>query len=369
MSEQRGQYTVTPTLPSVPGSPTLSYLSAGYNTISVYWRPPVTDGGSPITGYVVEYATNGATWSRATAPPNLRYLELTGLTGGTMHTVRVRAVNSVGEGVASTGQSISPWAITAPSPPRFVAASLSGNTAVITWNSPVSTNGSPLTGYEVWQSSDGTNFSKIADTGTAVKAGDVVMEFDATEQEYAQEMALSQLAEADQEIVKIRADSETQASQDQLTLLNARFDLRRAELSAISNKALIPANDYAKRQLSLDEAKRRLAQADIDVKSRAETNRATLAVSEARRDRLRLAADRAKQNIESNYGAHPLVTSGDAVIGPAYKARLGSVFGGLNLDENGIPDKVLEQARRAISDPNAPAAIKAKAQAILGGAL
>ncbi len=140
---------------------------------------------------------------------------------------------------------------------------------------------------------------RIADTGTAVKAGDVVMEFDATEQEYAQEMALSQLAEADQEIVKIRADSETQASQDQLTLLNARFDLRRAELSAISNKALIPANDYAKRQLSLDEAKRRLAQADIDVKSRAETNRATLAVSEARRDRLRLAADRAKQNIES----------------------------------------------------------------------
>ena len=161
--------TVTPTLPSVPGSPTLSYLSAGYNTISVYWRPPVTDGGSPITGYVVEYATNGATWSRATAPPNLRYLELTGLTGGTMHTVRVRAVNSVGEGVASTGQSIAPWAITAPSPPRFVAASLSGNTAVITWNSPVNSNGSVLTGYEVWQSSDGTNFTKIADTSTAVR--------------------------------------------------------------------------------------------------------------------------------------------------------------------------------------------------------
>jgi len=161
--------TVTPTLPTVPGSPTVSYLSAGYNTIGVSWRPPVSDGGSPVTGYVVEHSTNNATWTRVTAPANLRYLDLTGLAGGVAHTVRVRAVNTVGEGAASGGQTITPLAITAPAPPRFVTASLSGNTAVITWNSPVSTNGSPLTGYEVWQSSDGANFSKIADTGTVVR--------------------------------------------------------------------------------------------------------------------------------------------------------------------------------------------------------
>ena len=169
----------------------------------------------------------------------------------------------------------------------------------------------------------------IAETGTAVKSGDVVMHFDTTEQEYALEVSLSQLAEADQEIVKNRADMETQASQDALTLLTSRFDQRRAELNAISNRALIPANDYAKRQLTLDESKRRLSQVEVDVKSRAETARATLAVSQARRDRLQLAADRARQNIESLSVRAPI--DGYVVVRDNRDANGGNNFAGLTV--------------------------------------
>lgn len=179
---------------------------------------------------------------------------------------------------------------------------------------------------------------KIAETGTQVHAGDAVMEFDATEQEYIQEVSLSQLAEAEQEIVKIRADTETQASQDQLMLLTARFDLRRAELNAVSNRALIAANDYAKRQLSLDEARRRLVQAELDVKSRAENSRATLAVSVARRDRLQLAADRAKANIDNLVVRSPI--DGFVVVRDNRDASGGVFFNGMTLPSYRAGDNV-----------------------------
>jgi len=161
---------VTPTAPTVPGSPRLTYLAPGYNTLTAYWSSPSSDGGSALTGYVVEYSTNGGgSWTRSTVAANIRMLQLTGLAGGTVHTVRVRAVNSVGEGLPSSGQTVTPWAITAPASPRFANAWLSGTTGIVTWNSPVSTNGSPLTGYEVWQSTDGVTYERVGVTLPTVR--------------------------------------------------------------------------------------------------------------------------------------------------------------------------------------------------------
>ncbi len=68
--------------------------------------------------------------------------------------------------------------------------------------------------------------------GGAVKAGDVVMEFDPADQQYALEQARTDLAEAEQEIVKMKADREVQIAQDAVDLMTARFDVRRAELDA-----------------------------------------------------------------------------------------------------------------------------------------
>ena len=47
-------------------------------------------------------------------------------------------------------------------------------------------------------------------TGTHVKAGDVVFEIDPADQEFALEQAKSEMAEAEQQIVKTRADSAVQ---------------------------------------------------------------------------------------------------------------------------------------------------------------
>lgn len=137
----------------------------------------------------------------------------------------------------------------------------------------------------------------IMSTGTPVKAGDVVVEFDLSEQEERLAQARSELAQADQEITKLRADIIVQRAQDQVALLTARFDVRRAELDAQANE-LLSAIEAKKNLLTLEEAKRRLAQLEDDLTSRDATDRASLAVLEEKRNKARLAMETAQRNID-----------------------------------------------------------------------
>ncbi|HXW04164.1 MAG TPA: efflux RND transporter periplasmic adaptor subunit [Vicinamibacterales bacterium] len=135
-------------------------------------------------------------------------------------------------------------------------------------------------------------------TGMTVGAGEAVMEFDPADHEYALAQARSELKEAEQEIVKMEADAEVQKAQDDVALLTARFDVRKAELDASANE-LIPRVEAQKNLLSLEEARRRLAQLEEDVKSRAVTNQASMVVAQEKRNKALLAMERAQQIIES----------------------------------------------------------------------
>jgi hypothetical protein len=113
------------------------------------------------------------------------------------------------------------------------------------------------------------------------------------------QQAESQLAEAEQEIVRRKADLAVRASQGQVELLTAKFNVRRAELDIRGDTDLVAANERQKRQLNLEEAKRRLAQLEQDLKSRATTDQADLQVVIERLNRSRMEFQRAKANIES----------------------------------------------------------------------
>jgi HlyD family secretion protein len=138
----------------------------------------------------------------------------------------------------------------------------------------------------------------LADTGAAVKTGDVVAEFDPNEQEYNLEQNRFELMQAEQEITKMKADSAVQEAQDQVSLLQARFAVRRAELDVKGNE-LLGAIDAQKNLLALEEARRSLAQLQQDVTSHAASNKASLAVLEERRNKARLSMDVAQKNIEN----------------------------------------------------------------------
>lgn len=141
----------------------------------------------------------------------------------------------------------------------------------------------------------------IMGTGTPVKEGDVVVEFDLSEQEERLAQAKSELAQAEQEITKLRADIVVQRAQEQVTLLTARFDVRRAELDVQANtqaSELVGVIEAKKNVLILEESKGRLAQLQSDLTSRETTDRASLAVLQEKRNKARLAMETAQRNID-----------------------------------------------------------------------
>ena len=130
----------------------------------------------------------------------------------------------------------------------------------------------------------------LATGGTLVKDGDVVIEFDREAEQFNLQQAESELAEADQELVKMQADAKVQAAQDQLNLLHARHDLRRAEIK-VSGNEFVGAIEAKKNTLELDEKTRALAQLELDIKTHLAGNKAALAATQEKRAKSQIAAD------------------------------------------------------------------------------
>src|SRR3954468_1252602 len=139
---------------------------------------------------------------------------------------------------------------------------------------------------------------KLVQTGTSVKKDDVVLEFDAADQVYQLEQAKSDVAEAEQQIVKMHADQAVQASQEKLDMLTARYNVRRGELDAAGNE-FIGAIDAQKNELTLEESRRRLQQLQQDSSARKSTAAAALAVVLERRNKAELAMKRAQGIIDN----------------------------------------------------------------------
>jgi HlyD family secretion protein len=139
---------------------------------------------------------------------------------------------------------------------------------------------------------------KLLPTGTPVKKDDVVIEFDPADQIFAVEQAKSDLAEAEQQIVKMKADTAVTASQDKLNLLTARYDVRRGELDTAGNE-FVGAIEAQKNALTLEESRRHLQQLEEDASSRTATTTAALAVVEERRNKAQLAMQRAQGIIDN----------------------------------------------------------------------
>src|SRR5580704_14743283 len=120
---------------------------------------------------------------------------------------------------------------------------------------------------------------QLAAPGTKVRTGDVVLEFDPSQQEYNLAQNRSDLQQADQEIVKAKADAAVQTAEDQTALLKAKYAVRKAELEVSKNEILSPI-DGQKNILALDEAKRALTQLEQDIRSHGASNEAALAISQ-----------------------------------------------------------------------------------------
>lgn len=91
----------TPYIPSwVPGPPENATLEAGDQRLDVTWSAPRDNGGSPVTGYVLQYSSDGSTWTSINVDKASRSYSITGLQNGTSYAVRMLAKNTSGTSAA-----------------------------------------------------------------------------------------------------------------------------------------------------------------------------------------------------------------------------------------------------------------------------
>ena len=135
--------------PSAPAPVTLGQISNG--TIAIYWQPPSSTGGTPITAYTV--IATGGTAPVTCAPTSVSNTSCTlvGLSAGITYSISVTATNSVGTSLASTPVS-STSTPTVPGTPTSVTATASGTTAIVSWTAPSSIGGSAISNYTVTSS-------------------------------------------------------------------------------------------------------------------------------------------------------------------------------------------------------------------------
>ncbi len=139
---------------------------------------------------------------------------------------------------------------------------------------------------------------RLAQSGDWVGSGDAVVEFDPAEQAFNLEQAEFDLEQAVQNIAKAEAQNAVQAAEDELALVHARFEVRRAELDASGND-LISAVEARKNLLLLDEATHQLAQLEQDVQRHREASGASVAVLREKRNKADLSVQVAQRNIEN----------------------------------------------------------------------
>src|SRR5882762_8303978 len=177
----------------------------------------------------------------------------------------------------------------------------------------------------------------LARSGARVQKGDVVLEFDPSQQEYNLGQNRSDLLQAEQEIVKAKADADVQTAEDRTALLKAKYAVRRAELEVSKNELLSPI-DAQKNLLGLDEAKRALTQLEQDIKSHSASNQAALALTEEKRHKARLSMEQAEQNIKNMHIAAPI--DGLVVIHGNRDSTGGFFMGGMTLPDYHVGDQV-----------------------------
>ena len=116
---------------------------------------------------------------------------------------------------------------------------------------------------------------KIAADGTAVKQGDVVVEFDKTKTEQDLAQFRSTLKSAQAEIEQARAQARLTEEADLTTVMKARFDVETAKLDA-SKQEIVSQIEGDEAKLKVADTEQKLREVEEKLKSDRAVNRATI---------------------------------------------------------------------------------------------
>ena len=155
---------------AAPGAPTdLTADNIGDDAIDLEWVAPTDTGTSAITGYKIEYSAIGTTgWRNLVSNTRDDATTYTddNLAPGTTRYYRVSAINTTGTSEPSDVANAT-TATSAPDPPTGLTATAAGRTQIdLSWTAPADDGGSPVTGYKIEVSDDGTTTWSDLDANT-----------------------------------------------------------------------------------------------------------------------------------------------------------------------------------------------------------
>ncbi len=142
---------------AIPGPPEIDTVTPGGGTLVVNWSAPTDTGETAITSYDLRYIREDATdksdgqWSEVTDVGTLsnRSYTITGLSGGVMYEIQLRAHNDSGHGPWSQVEADEPTVV-APAAPAITSISRGDSTLAVVWTAPAdTTGGGVITAYDV----------------------------------------------------------------------------------------------------------------------------------------------------------------------------------------------------------------------------
>jgi YVTN family beta-propeller protein len=125
---------------TAPAAPTSLNATPGNGSASIAFTPGA-DGGAAITKY--QYQLGSGSWTDAVGTTSP--ISISGLTNGTNYSIKLRAVNSAGDGAASDAVSVTPR--TVPSAPTSLVATAGVGSASIAFT-PGADGGAAITKYQ-----------------------------------------------------------------------------------------------------------------------------------------------------------------------------------------------------------------------------
>ncbi|MBL8176941.1 MAG: efflux RND transporter periplasmic adaptor subunit [Bryobacterales bacterium] len=138
--------------------------------------------------------------------------------------------------------------------------------------------------------------TQLSKSGDLVREGDVVVQFDTTEETFKLREAEADLEEAEQQLEQSK--NEVLAREEELAseLVQARSAVRLAELECRRNP-LIAAIAARQNDLALEAARDKLAKLERDYEERRRAAKASIAIQEAARGKARMLSETAARNI------------------------------------------------------------------------
>jgi len=164
---------------------------------------------------------------------------------------------------------------------------------------------------------------KLAKNGTAVKAGDVLVEFDGTQLRQRMAEKQSEVKQADAEIAQVQAQQRITLQEDATAIMRAKFELDRAKLD-LGKRDIVSRVEFEQAKLAVGDADQKLKEAQQKAVSDKTGAEADVTAKRRKREKAQFDLDRAQSGLAALIIKAP--TAGTVNVMPNY--RSGSMFGG-----------------------------------------